>query len=164
MKRDEHRELLDHHLRRLGEQIKTEGRAPQRDLWPGIEARIEANESRPRGTRGRESRPGVTWRVAAVAAVLLLVVGVGGVGRQWMVAPADEKGPAVASLTHATATAEPEGAISILRRLDGTLRELNEALAADPDNSRLSKLVILVHRSRNEILRGRSGTWGLEDL
>ena len=48
---------------------------------------------------------------------------------------------------------------SALQRLDSTLRELNEAMFQDPDNRNLSRLVLLVHKSRANVLQNKSQDW-----
>ena len=37
--------------------------------------------------------------------------------------------------------------------IERALGELGQALAADPDNPNLSRLVLMVHRTRGELLR-----------
>jgi hypothetical protein len=49
--------------------------------------------------------------------------------------------------------AEIDPGASSLEKLDHTLGELNQALSLDPENRNLSRLVLLVHRSRADILR-----------
>jgi hypothetical protein len=54
-------------------------------------------------------------------------------------------------------TQEKDDGMSVVAR---ALSELNHALAADPDNHNLSRLVLMVHRTRGELLR-RTPTRGL---
>ena len=162
MKRDEQKGVLDRQLTQLAGQLREQGQAPGRDLWPGIESRIEAVEqadarTRTSGGHGRSAAQGTSWganlwRVGSLAAVLALMVGFGYVGLN-----SDALDPGVAMGTDAADGGVAQ--MSVLRRLDNTLQELNAALEADPDNSRLGKLVILVHRSRTEVLRERSEGW-----
>lgn len=121
---------LDRRITEAAGRLRDQGLSPDRDLWPGIDAALDRLE-RPRGRRG--PRLPEAWRLTSLAACLALVLGLGSVGRQ---APQVQDG------------------YSDLRRLDDTLQELNEALQQDPDNQGLARLVLLVHKSRADVLRG----------
>jgi len=46
--------------------------------------------------------------------------------------------------------------------IDRALDELNAALSTDPENKNLSKLVLMVHQKRGNLLRRTTGNPGLE--
>jgi hypothetical protein len=112
---------------------------PQRDLWPGIAARLEAPPSRvPR-------RRGYAWLAAAAAVVLAFGIG----WRMRQPAPASMPAPATASLLQQEADAMTRDYDAALRHLqasapvnshDPALHELDrsaglirDALQRDPD-------------------------------
>lgn len=133
----------DPRLEPLARRLREQGRPPERDLWPGIEEAIDRRER-----AGKRSVRTGWWRLAAAAAALVVLVlgardlrlpgagDVGGSGRRPV-------------LAEAPAAREPDSKAAIDRALD----ELNEALAADPDNPHLTRLALMVHRSRGEMLR-----------
>lgn len=136
MKRDR-----DPQLERLEAQLRERGVPPGRDLWPDIDAGIRQREQA--GIRPARS----TWWRAAAAAVALLVL-VAGARQLLQTAPNDlEQVPVVATADDNPA---PAGGMAAIER---ALGELGQALAADPDNPNLSRLVLMVHRTRGELLR-----------
>jgi len=128
----------DRQMDRLTARLRDEGASPQRDLWPGIDAEITRRE---RAGRRRRS----WWRPAvAVAAVLLVVV----TGRSMLfTGPVGDGDPKIIA---ELASAPQE---SGMETVDKALDELEQALAADPENHSLSRLVLMVHRKRGELLR-----------
>jgi len=142
MKNDMNRQLDS-----LGRQLRDSGQAPERDLWPDIATAIDQVEQR-QAPRSVRSGPGV-WQVAALAASVVLLVGVGYLGLsnpdKTLVAETDVTPP---TLVRAAA----EG----LEALDDTLRQLNQALATDPENHKLARLATLVHMSRANVMRSQS--------
>lgn len=150
------RDNLDRQLAALGSRITREGQAPERDLWPGIEDRIDRVEQPAGASRRRASWASQLWRVGAMAAVLALAVGLGYVGLSHGPGGTDFEGPGTAQVALRQAETAALDEASMLRRLDSTLQDLNAALTADPRNQNLSRLVLLVHRSRTEVLRGRT--------
>ncbi|MBE0565233.1 MAG: hypothetical protein IH621_04685 [Krumholzibacteria bacterium] len=140
----------DSRLDRLAAKLRDEGVAPERDLWPEIDAAITRRE---RAGLGRKSLP--WWRMAgAAAAVLILAVGIG-----TMLPGGGPEGPAPAGPEVVRMTTEP-AETGGMATLDRALEQLEEALAADPDNLSLSRLVLMVHKTRSELLR-RNLTTGL---
>jgi len=137
---------LDPRLEPLAQRMRETGRAPERDLWPGIEEAIVRRER-----AGDRPRRAVWWRFAAAAAALaLLVLG----ARDFRVhredtAPGGETAPVVAEATPAPATDTLDERTAI----EQALAELGTAMAADPDNPHLSRLALMVHRSRGEMLQ-----------
>ena len=127
----------DSQLERLAGQLRDQGVAPERDLWPDINAAID------RETR----RPGLNrWRLGAVAAALLLMLTAGWLGLD---AITHEGGPA-------DLAGDSEDGPSGLAVIDRALAELNLAMAEDPGNGNLSQLVLMVHQTRGHLLRKNS--------
>ncbi len=133
----------DPRLDPLASRMRENGQPPERDLWPGIEEAIDRREQ----TGRRRSRAG-RWRLVAAAAALAVIV----LGVRDLRAPR-ENGPLPMS-AKGTTLAVAEGADDTGRMaIDRALAELNEAMSLDPDNPNLSKLVLMVHRTRGEMLR-----------
>lgn len=146
---------LERQLERLAPKLRETGIAPGRDLWPDIEAEIARREPGLRSGRGLSP-----WRIAALAASLLLVVGVGWV--QWNGAIPDAgPDPAPNGLrTAAPAAPGPVAAVadedpleSSRNLLDDALDRLREARRRDPDNTGLTKLVLMIQESRGDLIR-----------
>lgn len=141
---------MDKQIKKLAHRLRDDGVAPERDLWPDIEARLD---SAPRSAPGRTPfRADTWWRLAAVAATLTLLVGAGyfsgspsNVGPVAPVAMVDE--PVVETST------ETEAGPSLLNRLNNTISELEAAMALDPDNLKLTRLSLMAHKSRGQLLR-----------
>ncbi len=133
----------DSQLSRLAGQMRDTGTAPNRDLWPGINAAIDREE--PRSTR----RKHVTWlRPVAVAAALTLMLAAGWVGISSItrdVITGDVGSPDIAG-----ESAAPARGLAVI---DKALDELALALADDPENRNLSHLVLMVHKTRGNLLR-----------
>jgi ferric-dicitrate binding protein FerR (iron transport regulator) len=132
-----HQNPMDRQVAQVAARLKDQGVAPGRDLWPDIDAALDKVEQQP--LRPRRRPEGRVWRGVALAATLALAVGLGYVGMQ-----GPDGQPADLAVN---AGASP------LEKLDHTLGELNQALSLDPENRNLSRLVLLVHRSRADILR-----------
>ena len=84
MKRDQERELdlqLDRQMDSLAGPLRDKGISPRRDLWPDINQAIDRAEAMAGGIRKTRTRPLAGWRIAALAASVLLLVGVGLVQR-----------------------------------------------------------------------------------
>lgn len=126
---------LDRQITQLAGQLREQGLSPERDLWPAIDGALDRLEKTRLRRMRRPGLPGLpdAWRVASLAACLALVLGLGYVGRT---------------------TSSPPDHYSDLRRLDNTLQDLNEALQQDPENQNLARLVLMVHKSRADVLRG----------
>jgi hypothetical protein len=136
--------LQDRQLQRLAGQMRDTGVAPNRDLWPDINAAIDLEESRPRSSRPRPANP---WRLAAVAAALVLMLAAGWVGIGSITGEAVIPGVAEDSV-------DQESGLAVI---DRALDELNLALADDPENRSLSQLVLMVHKTRGSLMRKNSG-------
>lgn len=140
----------DSQLDRLAAKLRDEGVPPGRDLWPEIDAAITRREQ---AGAGRKSPS--WWRPAvAAAAVLVLAVGLG-----TLLPDRGPRGPVPGGTDLAQMTTMP-AETGGMATLDRALEQLEEALAADPDNLSLSRLVLMVHKTRSELLR-RNLTSGL---
>ena len=146
MSRENGNNPLDRQLTELAGQLRERGMKPSRDLWPDIDRAL--------GDQApvvRQSRPMALWRVAALAATLALAVGLGYVGMSSQQAGNGERATLPEQMDLAQAAVPGEAAT--LENLDSTLQQLNDALSRDPGNPNLSRLVLLVHRSRASVLR-----------
>ena len=135
----------DPRLERLATRLRDEGVPPERDLWPDIDSAIRQREEA--GIR----RPRTVWwrAMAAAAALLILVIG----ARDLLTGnpgATDGSTDGAPTMLVAENTDAPAGGMSTIEK---ALAELSEALAADPDNHNLSRLVLMVHRTRGELLR-----------
>ncbi len=148
---------LDRQIDRLTGELREKGSKPERDLWPEIEEAIRRSGPET-GSSGWIS----VWRMAALAAVLALAVGLGRIGT------GDGRGSAgnaPAGAESAMLPPAPEGdspAMSDFQEvsnLDRALRQLNRALASDPGNPGLSRLVRNVHKYRAEALSRKTRLW-----
>jgi hypothetical protein len=143
----------DRQLERLAGQLRDDGVAPERDLWPDIDAGIARREA----SGGR--RTASWWRLAAAAAAVAAVV----LGSRVLLTTQKGSEPerfARTDISAAAAESAPGGLAGGMETVDRALDELEAALAADPENRSLSRLVLMVHRTRGELLR-RTTTTGL---
>ena len=153
---------MDKQVNKLARQLRDEGVAPERDLLPGILESIGDQECR----TGPESRVRVMppnqsrrffdaaagWRLAAVAATLVLLFG-SGYFRSISQGPSNESNLAMNEESTEMVSPQASGNKSLLRGLNQTISELASAQALDPDNLKLTRLSLLVHRSRANLLR-----------
>ena len=143
---------LDKQLDRLAPKLRDTGISPERDLWPDIDQAI----SRVNGVRPVHGRRLTGWRIVALAASVLLLVGVGLVqqsgvpGKSSM--PQATRDENVGPLAGAELTVSEDGPGS-MQQVDQALADLRRALAADPNNSSLSRLVMMIHKSRGNLTR-----------
>lgn len=168
MKRDQEHELdqkLDRQLDGLARQLRDKGVRPERDLWPDIDRAIDRAEVIDGTARSRRSNPLAGWRIVALAASVLLLLGVGLVqmGGLRNGLP-DGSNDYRAEITGPTPADSPEFAAAGLagseddaaagkQIIDQALRDLNQALADDPNNARLSRLILMIHTSRGNLIR-----------
>jgi anti-sigma factor RsiW len=159
-------------LRALVEQAAglPRARAPQRDLWPGIAARLQS----PAVTRARINQPWAWGTLAAAAAIVLGVLlwrGNGRVAPLPTLTPGNTAQPASlqADQDYERAASELLAAVATRRdrltpeaqaRVDESLRVIAQALAAirselakDPGSPALNHLLVSVHQRRIEVLR-----------
>jgi hypothetical protein len=134
----------DRQLRRLAGQLRDTGTSPERDLWPDINTAIDRQED----VRSRENRHrGRNWlRMTAVAAALVLMLAAGWAGIRSITDQFDATDVVLA----------PEALPSGMDVIDKALDELTLALADDPENKNLSQLVLMVHKTRGNLLRRTS--------
>ncbi len=154
MNRESNSSHLDKQVKHLAGRLRETGTAPSRDLWPDIDAALDKVDQRVDQDLKTAGSPWRIWRLAALAATLALILGLGYLGNldQPTLDPnlaSDQGVPEVASVT-SEPNLEPTSA---LKKLADTLHELNDALSLDPENRNLSRLVLLVHKSRADILR-----------
>lgn len=132
---------MDRQIERLAARMRDEGVNPPRDLWPDIEARLED-----RPASGRFRHRDRWWRLAAVAAALILLVGSG------YFTGGEESLPPGAEVAAVAAPERAEGG-SLLQMMNDTIGELEKAQALAPENMKLSRLTVLAHQGRAELLR-----------
>jgi hypothetical protein len=133
----------DPRLEPLARRLRDRGRAPERDLWPGIEEAIDRRER----AGLRPARTG-WWRLAAaVAALLALVLLARDLDPRHGAPTGDAAAPALVAEAADAPLLDERAAIA------QALAELGEAMAADPENPNLARLALMVHRSRGELLR-----------
>jgi len=154
---------------------------PERDLWPGIEARI-----RQAPAEDKIVRPDFTFgsraMLAAAAVIVVFFVGLAtGILRRDRVAPGPPvervEAPAVVApadaigafdATQASASVDVLAALTrdrdldpatveLIRRnleiIEAAIAEIHEALADDPDNPGLNRMLTSEYRRRGEVLR-----------
>jgi hypothetical protein len=132
-------------LERLAGQLRDTGVAPDRDLWSDINAAIDRREQ-VSGRAARRPGRGRRLRFAAMAAALTLMLAAG-----WAhVRSVNENGalPEIAGRWESRA-----GGLAVI---DQALDELTLALADDPENGNLSHLVLMIHKTRGNLLRRNS--------
>ena len=114
--------------------------APERDLWPGIQARIAAAPTT-RASRHASARRFVPWAVAASVALAFTVA--------WLMRPLERRSGEAQLISHEAQalTREYRGALHViaasvpssveadpaLRELDRSAAQIRGALAKDPD-------------------------------
>ena len=166
MKRDPERELdlqLDRQIDHLARTLRETGIPPERDLWPDIDRAIERTDTRTSPLLPARNRGLAGWRIAALAASVLLLAGVGLVQQGGLPGKSDSNqavinnvGPlASADLTGPTdGSGDGVGDSDVsMQAIDQALVDLNRALADDPDNGSLSRLVLVIHKSRGNLIR-----------
>lgn len=134
--------------------LREDGVPPAHDLWPGISLALDKAEAG--GARPGRRRPARRWAQAALAASVLLAVGLGLSGWQPGGSPGTARGPQPAPGSGDQAAASPTGPAATrqgLRAVEAALDEVQAALAQSPDDPELSRLVRLIHHSRGRLLR-----------
>lgn len=138
---------MDKQMKHLAQQLRREGTSPERDLWPEIEHAIDQTEARVRP--GRALGANAWYRMAAVAATLILLVGSGYFGGKASNPRQENLAANTEDVRHQAS--QPGG--SLLQRLNNTISDLDRAMALDPDNIKLSRLSLMTHKSRANLLR-----------
>jgi hypothetical protein len=144
----------ERHPDRLGRRMRDGGVPPERDLLPEINAAIDREEAR------RSVRPPdrVPWpRLMAVAAALTVVL-----VSAWTAVYRDETGLGPLPGPQLAAREETDPGDGGMDVIDRALDELNRALATDPENRNLSRLVLMIHQKRGDLLLRTDGTGDLE--
>jgi len=148
----ENNEKRDSQLSRLAGQMRDTGTAPDRDLWPDIDAAIDATEHRT--VIRAPHHKGMPWmRLAAVAAALTLMLSAGWVGIRSLTGDGIVGDTAPTEVASADVDVESDSPASGLAVIDQALDELMLALKDDPENRNLSHLVLMVHKTRGNLLR-----------
>lgn len=136
--------------------LRQEGVPPAHDLWPGISQALDAAAAEAGGDhRPRPFRPARQWPAAALAASVLLAIGLGLSGwRDTMPVAGGPQAAAPAASRATTGAPRDTGATRDgLRVVGDALDELQAALAQAPDDPDLSRLVLMIHHSRGRLLR-----------
>lgn len=121
---------------------------PERDLWPGIAARLERPQPAPRPIRRPERSSGRGWRLWQLAAAAALVAVLGGTafGLWWLLGPEGSGDPLRAT---GPATAVPgDPAPAVAAGPDGTEPEGSVVPGAGAFGSRL---MAALDRKRNQL-------------
>lgn len=132
-------------LERLTAQMRDQGSLPERDLWPGISAAIDEVEKATTIPAPMPRRRRALWSLVAVAATLFLLVAAGWEYQR-------DFGPVAERDTS-------EGPGNELAVLSQALDELNQALAGNPADSGLTRLIQMVEQSRGDLLRMNVRGW-----
>ena len=135
-------------LERLTAQMRSQGTLPERDLWPGISAAIDEVESATPVSVSTPRRRRVLWPLVAVAATLFLLVAAGWEYQRDFGLVADVE--------------PPRGPDNELAVMDQALDELNQALAGQPADLGLTRLIQMVEQSRGDLVRMNAQGWQRE--
>lgn len=145
-----HNYQRDRQLKSLTKQMRDTGTSPNRDLWPDIDAAIDREE--PRSARRAPRRKRESWlRLTAMAAAVTLMLAAGWAGISSITGDAITTD--VGSSVIAGESVAPASGLAVI---DKALDELTLALADDPENRNLSHLVLMVHKTRGNLLRRNS--------
>ena len=123
----------DRQLERLAGQLRDTGTAPDRDLWPGIEAAIDLEEQGSGRGAPRLKKGNRLLRFAAMAAALTLMLGVGWVGIRTITGDA-----ARLDIAGLSEEAQPSGLAVISQALDDLydlLSDVSRRLKLPSDHS-----------------------------
>ena len=165
------RDDFDRRIDTLAGRLRDDGIEPARDLWPDLSAALDAAGAPRVGAPfagARADRRGAPaswprWPQAALAASVVLAVGLGLTARgpvpggTAVSPPAAPSAGSAAAPTEANpdpAAASPAGsAREGLRAVAAALAEVEAALTQSPDDPDLSRLVLMIHHSRGRLLR-----------
>ncbi|MBK8166715.1 MAG: hypothetical protein IPK64_12300 [bacterium] len=159
------RDAFERQVDAVAGRLRDDGVPPARDLWPDLSAALDAAGPPARRGAGRGAgssggsarRPG--WSTAALAAGIVLAIGIGLAGR--------DGGPATPSTGPHAATpgagadgsagrepgAPADAAREGLRAVALAYDELQSALERAPDDPDLTRLVLVIHHARGRLLR-----------
>jgi hypothetical protein len=152
---------------------------PPRDLWPDVDAALDvARHAAPESVPPRWQRPGLrpAWLVAAALALVVVTAALTtlflresdtlmarklkGMGGPAGASPrAVELHEASGDLLRSLEAQDlPPETIAIVQRnlavIDVAIAELEAALAEDPDNRELARMLVSTHRKRDELIQG----------
>lgn len=152
---------FDRRLAALTARLREDGVEPARDLWPDLSAALDAAGAPPAGARRHGVRPAwPLWSQAALAASVVLAIGLGLTARGPLPGGTTSAPPAVPAAAVSTPAAAASDAVSPvaaaregLRAVTQALAEVEAALTQSPDDPDLSRLVLMIHHSRGRLLR-----------
>ena len=160
-------DALDRRIDALAVSLREGGVEPARDLWPDLSAALDAAGVPGAGARSAGARAGrggagtawPRWSQAALAASVVLAVGLGLTARGPLpggtaAGPATGAASGPAPTPTIPAAGSPAGsARDGLRAVAAALAEVEAALSRSPDDPDLSRLVLMIHHSRGRLLR-----------
>jgi hypothetical protein len=117
--------------------------APRRDLWTGIDARLDEAPALAASPRRRRAQP---WLMAAAIAGVAVLGG--GIGLH-LVAPTGSDGLASASQSHWKPTDPRLSGAAV--ELDAARMELTQAMQDSPDSAALQRLLLKTERQRDRL-------------
>lgn len=132
---------MDKQVKNLASELKQKGIAPERDLWPGVDQAIDRLESAEKS--GWRFSAKAWYRMAAVAATLALLLGSGYFSN---LSPKQQ----VAQISRVE---DVDNNSSLLHKLNQTISDIDKAMALDPDNIKLTRLSLMTHKSRANLMR-----------
>ncbi len=160
---------MDKQINKLARQLRDDGVAPERDLLPGIWESI--GDARPEGefqsgsafsvesTSRRNFNSAAGWRMAAVAATLILLFG-SGYFQSHSPGRFNSQNLTLNENQHTVGNSIDSSIEDLdkllLRSLNKSISDLARAQALDPDNLKLTRLSLLTHKSRANFLRAGS--------
>ena len=132
---------MDKQVEHLAAELKQKGIAPERDLWPEIDQAIDKLEKTEKS--GWRFPTKAWYRMAAVAATLALLLGSG-----YFSNPSPKQ-----QVAQITGVEVEDNNSSLLHSLNQTISDLDKAMALDPDNIKLTRLSLMTHKSRANLMR-----------
>ena len=148
---------------------------PPRDLWPDVDAALDAAPVVALGAAPWRPRAGLrpVWLVAAALALVVVTAALTTFflresdtllarklkGMPGAASPSTETRPASEDLLRSLEEQNlPPETIAIVQRnlavIDVAIAELEAALAEDPDNRELARMLVSTHRKRDELIQG----------
>jgi hypothetical protein len=134
---------MEKQIKKLARQLRDDGVAPERDLWPGIEKAI--GQKKPK----RRFDSNAWLRLGAMAATVVLLIGSGYFGGGL---PESDLKTGTGKMAH-NSVKVTEREPSLLQNLNQTISDLDVAMAMDPENFKLSRLSLMAHKSRANLMR-----------
>ncbi len=137
----------DPQLERLNAQLQQKGITPERDLWPGINGAISAEEKRlfeqPKKKSEGFWRPQMLWVAAAMAAFALILIPLG----------LQTNDPGQMAKINQEQMGEELALDNSESALFGALKDLEIAVRENPGDQNLSRLIRMVSSRQGDYLR-----------